>query len=455
MTGSYRSIALRCALTIGLLSVTASAESGSFTILHVFEGTDGAHPAGLVQGIDGAFYGTTSSGGKYGKGTVFKITTGGQLTTLHVFNGSDGVGGSDLLLGTDGAFYATTSVGDGSVIKITAAGTVTTLYAFSCSGPASCARGIDPSWGLIQGADRNLYGTNLFEGKEGGGTIYKLTPSRNLTVLYSFCDQVGCDSGFVPNWLIQGADGNFYGTTQDGDAGTVFKLTPSGELTTLGRFCGEFNSEPCSRGGLPTGLIQGADANFYGTTYEPPTIFRVTSSGKLTTLSDFKTIPGGPLFGVIQGTDGDFYGTTAEVNGGTVYKMTSSGTLSALYSFCAKGCLDGSVPGLLVQGTDGNFYGVTDSGGAKDDGVIFKLSTGLRPFVRTLPTAAEPDEAVTILGSNLTGATRVTFNGRAAQFKIVSASDITTTVPVGATTGYVEVVTPHGTLKSSEKFVVR
>ena len=87
--------------------------------------------------------------------------------------------------------------------------------------------------------------------------------------------------------------------------------------------------------------------------------------------------------------------------------------------------------------------------------MIFKLSTGLRPFVRTLPTAAEPDEAVTILGSNLTGATRVTFNGRAAQFKIVSASDITTTVPVGATTGYVEVVTPHGTLKSSEKFVVR
>jgi uncharacterized repeat protein (TIGR03803 family) len=451
---------LRVLFAIVLLSVSASAESGSFTILHVFEGTDGAHPAGLVQGIDGDFYGTTTSGGKYGKGTIFKITTGGQLTTLHVFNGSDGVGGSGLLLGTDGGFYATTSVGDGSVIKITAAGKVTTLYAFACSGPASCARGIDPSYGLIQGADSNFYGTNFFEGKEGGGTIYKLTPSRNLTVLYSFCDTADCDSGLVPNWLIQGADGNFYGTTQDGpgfDAGTVFKVTPSGVLTTLGRFCGEFNSQPCSRGGQPSGLIQGADGNFYGTTYEPRTIFRVTSSGKLTTLNDFKTIQGGPLFGVIQGTDGDFYGTTAEVDVGTVYKMTSSGNLSALYRFCANQfCLDGSVPGPLVQGTDGNFYGVTYSGGgAKDDGVIFKLSTGLRPFVRTLPTVAEPDEAVTILGSNLTGATRVTFNGRAAQFKIVSASDIMTTVPVGATTGYVEVVTPRGTLKSNEKFLVR
>jgi uncharacterized repeat protein (TIGR03803 family) len=110
----------------------------------------------------------------------------------------------------------------------------------------------------------------------------------------------------------------------------------------------------------------------------------------------------------------------------------------------------------LVQGTDGNFYGTTCCGGANNDGygTVFSLSVGLASFVETEPTSGKVGAAVTILGTNLTGATGVTYNGTAAVFKVVSSSEITTTVPTGATTGEVKVVTPSGTLSSNVSFRV-
>ena len=87
-------------------------------------------------------------------------------------------------------------------------------------------------------------------------------------------------------------------------------------------------------------------------------------------------------------------------------------------------------------------------------GTVFSLSVGLGPFVETQPTSGKVGAAVKILGTNLTGATSVTFNGTAAVFKVVSASLITTTVPTGATTGKVKVTTPKGTLKSNVVFRV-
>jgi len=108
-----------------------------------------------------------------------------------------------------------------------------------------------------------------------------------------------------------------------------------------------------------------------------------------------------------------------------------------------------------VQHTNGNLYGTTDDGGANGYGTVFRLSAGLGPFVVTLPTSATVGAAVKILGTNLTGATRVRFNGTAAAFTVASSSEITTTVPAGATTGTVEVVTPSGTLSSNAPFRVR
>ncbi len=218
-----------------------------------------------MQGSDGNFYGTAVVGGANGAGTVFKITPGGTLITLYSFGVSDGqspYGG--LVQGSDGNFYGTTEFGganngNGTVFKITPRGTLTSLYSFAGSD------GANPHAGLVQGSDGNFYGTTEFGGTgqcaNRCGTVFKITPSGTLTTLYDFA---GSD-GFKPQaGLVQGSDGNFYGTTTGGGAnngkGTVFKITPSGTLTTLYSFAG-------SDGAFPqAGLVQGSDGNFYGTT---------------------------------------------------------------------------------------------------------------------------------------------------------------------------------------------
>jgi uncharacterized repeat protein (TIGR03803 family) len=261
--------------------------------------------------------------------------------------------------------------------------------------------------------------------------------------------------GAEPNGLVQGTDGNFYGTTYTGGdiaepLGTVFKITSSGTFTSLLSFNG-------AEGGSPTaGLVQGANGNFYSTT--STTFFEITPSGTLTTLHTFNGMDGSgnSARGLVLGADGNFYGITGVggANGyGTVFKMTPSGALTMLHSF--DDLTDGQDPGpALVQDTNGNFYGTAALGGASDHGTIFSLAVGWGPFVETLPTSGTVGAAVMILGTNLTGATAVTFNGTAAVFKMVSASEITTTVPSGATTGEVQVMTPSGTLSSNVSFRV-
>jgi uncharacterized repeat protein (TIGR03803 family) len=232
-----------------------------------------------------------------------------------------------------------------------------------------------------------------------------------------------CTDGEYPlAGLIQATNGDFYGTTYDGGGncapdgcGTIYKITPSGTLTTLYSFCPQ---SYCTDGALPNaGLIQGTDGDLYGTT---------------------------------------FWGGTSGY--GTVFKITTLGKLTTLYSFsCSQtDCTDGRYPVAgLIQGTDGNLYGTAYQGGTKDVGTVFRLSVGLGAFVETQPTSGTVGTPVDILGTDLTGTTSVTFNGTAATFTVVSASEITTSVPTGATTGYVEVTTPSGTLTSNTKFVVK
>jgi uncharacterized repeat protein (TIGR03803 family) len=144
---------------------------------------------------------------------------------------------------------------------------------------------------------------------------------------------------------------------------------------------------------------------------------------------------------------------------GTIFSITRSGTLTTLYNFCSQGgsnCTDGyGLQAALVQDTNGTFYGTTVFGGANDDGTVFSLSVGLGPFVKTQPTSGAVGATVIILGTNLTGSTSVTFNSTPQPtFTVVSASEMTTTVPAGATTGTVQVVTPGGTLSSNVPFTV-
>jgi uncharacterized repeat protein (TIGR03803 family) len=191
------------------------------------------------------------------------------------------------------------------------------------------------------------------------------------------------------------------------------------------------------------------------------TIFKITPTGTLTTLHSFDAIDGEvPEAALVQGSDGNFYGTTSRGggnNGGTAFKITPAGTLTTLYNFCTQypSCGDGQDPvASLVQDTSGVFYGTTELGGADAAGTIFSLSVGLHPFVETQPTSGKVGKAVKILGTNLTGSTSVTFNGTAATFTVVSSSEITTTVPTGATTGKIKVTTPRRTLTSNVSFRV-
>jgi len=318
---------------------------------------------------------------------------------------------------------------------------------------------------LVQGADGNFYGTTcdlgcVGEVGNGFGTVFKVTPTGTLTTLYSFCAQPKCTDGAFPiAGLVLGTDGNFYGTTAYGgvnDDGTVFKVTSGGTLTTLHSF------DLTDDGAYPyAGLVQATNGNFYGTTSYGGanaygTVFEITPGGTLTTLHSFDDTDGAyPEATLVQATNGNFYGTT-EYGGtggfGTVFSITSGGTLTTLHSFDST---DGDDPyGGLVQATDGTFYGTTDAGGANAGGTIFSLAVGLGPFVKTLPTSGKVGAAVTILGTNLTGATSVSFNGTAASFTVVSSSEVTTTVPTGATTGKVKVVTPGATLSSNLSFRV-
>ncbi len=365
------------------------AQSPTLTPLYQFSGTDGANPfAGLVQGSDGNFYGTTNFGGTSDFGTVFKITPTGALTTLHRFSGTAGGDGARprrLIQGNDGNFYGTTRRGGtsnvGTVFQITPAGVLTILHSFNSSD------GDGPQAGLIQGNDGSFYGTTSAGGQSGHGTAFKITAAGVLTTLHSFPSEFPQLNGLDPEaGLTQGSDGNFYGTTYGGGAagvGTVFKMTPTGTLTTLRGFNnGNDGANPAGK------LVQGSDGFFYGTNYNGGTnnmgtIFRANPSGGAGALYTFSGPDGAnPYAGLIQGGDGNFYGMT-EAGGtsglGTLFKITAAGALTTLYSF--SGSSDGAYPDYeLLQGSDGNLYGTAPYGGTvvgsytQGAGTIFRLN---------------------------------------------------------------------------------
>ena len=313
----------------------------TYTVLHSFSSSlyDGEQPlAGLVEGSDGKFYGTTLNGGASNLGSVYSISASGSFTLLHSFSikpmdGEHPYAG--LVQGTNGNFYGTTSLGGvngaGTVFSVTSSGTFSQVYSFS----TAATDGETPYSGLLQAADGNFYGTTYAGGANGLGTVYEISNisayTGTFTLLHSFSSAT-TDGENPYAGLVQGTDGYLYGTTSAGGAstyGTVFKVQPAGSnFTLLHSF-----SVASTDGATPYGgLVQGSDGNLYGTTSaggarDYGTVFQVQPAGsslKLVNSSPSGAMGQDPLSGLVQGTDGAFYGTnSAGDDGGTVYKLAS------------------------------------------------------------------------------------------------------------------------------------
>ena len=326
----------------------------------------GVYPSALIQGSDSSFYGTTNEGGSNGAGTVFTITPAGALTTLYsVPDGSEGPPNA-LVQGSDGNFYGTTGF---TVFSITPAGVLSTLHSFSApdEDDNTNSDGYSPNV-LVLGSDGNFYGTTSQGGSNGAGTVFRMTPAGMLTTLHTFTGS-GTDGGTPEAGLVEGSDGNFYGTTfglnsNGGVGSTIFSITPAGVLTTLHGFSALDASGDNGDGSSPNALVLGSDGNFYGTTY----------SG---------------------GSSGD----------GTIFSISTAGVFTTLYSFAGA---DGRQPASsLIQGSDNAFYGTTVYGGINDSGTVFKLdvlpSAGTLQFASTSYNTLENAGSVTLTVSRVGG----------------------------------------------------
>ncbi len=374
------------------------------TTLASFDGINGHYPTqGLLLASDGNFYGTTPSyGDDYG--TVFRLTPTGTLTTIYRFSGLGDESNplAALIQGSDGNLYGTTAGGlsfqYGTVFKLTLDGTLTTLFVFTFDPTTQTwLDGNSPQAALVEGPDGNFYGTTTGGGRQNGGnyafgTIFKMSPAGDLLGSYP---GYGFNDIAIPNApLVTGTDGAFYSTCYNsgGGVGAVYQFSAAGVVTVLH----SFNDTP--DGGTPNGgLVLGRDGNFYGTTEyggtsHLGTVYRISQEGTYEELISFDNSNGAQPFGqMIQATDGNFYGTTVSggsLLNGTVFQLTPAGVLTTVYNFTYSGS-DGAQPkGTLVQGADGRLYGTTQAGGLYGFGTVFTLDLNLGSTLTLLSAAS-------------------------------------------------------------------
>jgi uncharacterized repeat protein (TIGR03803 family) len=445
-------------LAISVLSLTLAAHAQTYTVLYNMTenstGVWGPQAVGnFAQARDGNLYSTSQLGGTFTKGVIFRLTQTGQVTVLHSFDGTDGAtprGG--LTLATDGFLYGTTCAGglynNGTVFKISASGSG---YAVVHDFNINAGDGYCPEAAPVQGRDGNFYGTTT-ESIPGSGLVYKVTPAGVMTNLHVF-NQGANKDGQTPMGIILGADGNFYGTTDTGgasDLGAVYKITPTGTFTLMHSFTGNSGDGERPRGTI----LQASDGNLYGTEWVGKYIYKITLAGVFT---EFVTLPQQSGFstsaGLTQATDGKFYGLGG-FGFGSIMQVTTGGVVTFPHTF---DYTDGGSPQVAVfQHTNGKLYGDTPEGGtsAPPGGVAYSLNMGLHPFIALVRPYGTVGQIVQILGNGLTGATSVKFGSVAATFTVVSNTYMTAVVPATATNGTISVTVPTGIRVSNKVFKV-
>ncbi|HEY3939108.1 MAG TPA: choice-of-anchor tandem repeat GloVer-containing protein [Bryobacteraceae bacterium] len=395
-------IAFGLAMLAGTSALAQSVPRAALKVLHNFgKGSDGRGPgAGMIRDAQGNFYGTTEGGGAYGVGTVFKLDSAGKETILTSFNGNNGkYPDSNLVQDSGGNLYGATfqggAYGWGTVFKVDPSGNETVLYAFTFTG----GDGADAQTNVAQDAAGNLYGTTSYGGDYshctyGCGTVWKVDPSGNETVLYRFTGSGG-DGSFPLGGVIVDNIGNIYGTTSEGGSfkgvcaqtygcGTVFKLDSAGHETVLHKFHGVHagghgdGSDPNSQ------LTMDSEGNIYGATasggycsdvFNCGTVFKIDANEAYTVLYRFGgrrikktgTHPWGPftldqegnLYGATQfGGKYDSYGPS-----GAIFELTTAGQLNLLFSFTSDVSEPKQPNGGLILDAEGNIYGTAQIGG--------------------------------------------------------------------------------------------
>lgn len=488
----------RSAVVLILLcaAITIPSTGQTFTNLASLTMATGEAPATpLTQGLDGNLYGTAASAGAFSGGTFLKITpssTSATVTDIYdfCFNGNancpDGASPwGAVALGPDGNFYGTTLGSftggeDSTVYQMTPAGGINILHTF-CDATGCPDGAFATTAGLTLARNGKFYGTSFPQDGSSAfdNVVFNISSSGSFNILLTVCPDTLCPADAGPSGaFLQANGGNLIAPGPGGSLGlgAIYRMTPSGTPTVIYSFCQDSTCHDGGNGGAESSLVEAPGGDFFGTDFYGGagahctlsqgcgTAFRVSAAGggSLHKLHDFCSQAdcadgAAPVTALIQATDGNFYGTTRQGGGsksdGTVFKLNNRGGITVLHRFDGT---DGQYPtAALFQATDGNLYGTTINGGANGGGTIFRISLGLAPFVRTVQEAGAVGASVIILGNNLTGSTSVTFNGTAATFTAVSDTEITTTVPAGATTGPIQVVTAsRGTLTSNAAFVV-
>jgi len=366
-----------------IFSITTN---GSLQTLVSFNGTNGSFPpSALAQGADGNLYGATKMGGASAEGTLFKMTLAGELNPLVALSNKNAVSPyTALTQGTNGSFYGVAenadSPGNGSIYTITPEGSFNIIYTFTGG-----VDGNSPVGPLALGSDGNFYGMTTNGGAHGHGDVFRLAPDGTLTNLYSF---TGGADGYNPDGaLIQGSDGDFYGVTRlnviSGFTfyGTIFKISTNGMFATLYAL----NPGVTGDGTHPfAGLVQGLDGNFYGSTLlggtaNAGTVFRISPAGSFSTLLSFDGSDDGaePTAAMVQDAGGNLYGTTT-VGGpygkGSIFKLTITSAPQFTLQPSNQTVFEGASVSFSVAvfgASPLNFQWQKNGGNLTDDGHIF------------------------------------------------------------------------------------
>ena len=368
-----------------LPNLVTSTRAATEQVVYSFQnnGADGNNPYANLIAINGTLYGTTVYGGAYGAGTVFSITRGGTEKVIYSFqnNDADGINPWASLIHVNGTFYGTTleggSHGSGAVFSITKDGTEKVIHSFQGGG----ADGAYPAASLLD-VNGTMYGTTVNGGSgscnSGCGTVFSITPDGTESVLYSFQKNDVGDGNNPWAGLIY-VNGTFYGTTMFGGAygnGTVFSITSGGSEIVLHSF------DPLNGDALnPNAGLISVGGKLYGTAADggrhgPGAVYSITPGGNESVIYSFKGGVDGinPSASLID-IKGTLFGTTAAggpYDIGTVFSVTKAGKKTLLYSFQGNGT-DGATPKAGLIDVKGTLYGTTSNGGTNGAGAVFSI----------------------------------------------------------------------------------